>query len=330
VAEEVSYRAPRRTVISNVTGQPVDVELGELVSADYWVRQIQTAVRFAQGVKSALQAGARTFLECGPDGVLSALAADCVDDLAEVVLLPTLRKNQEESTSILNALAGLHVNGRKIDWTALIGDARTRRVELPTYAFQRQRYWLEVTKAPADIPSLGLSSTGHPILKAAATLGDGEGVLLTGRLSLKEHPWAADYGLFDTNVLPETAILDIALTAGLSVGSARVLDLTLAAPVVLPSTGGLALRMHLEAPDAEGRRVYSLHSRDESANGSVPWVRHAGGVLGPPGALEPSTRTNLQAWPPAGATRLEVSELYARLAARGLDCGPVFQGLTSA
>ena len=125
----------------------------------------------------------------------------------------------------------------------------------------------------------------------------------------------------------------MALAAGLAVGSARVLELTLAVPLVVPAKGGLRLQVQVEAADAQGRRALSLHSRDEAAsNGSGGWTRHAMGVLAAPGEAgrDRPAITLLEDWPPAGATPLDVADLYARVSARGLDYGPVFQGLRAA
>ena len=206
VADRLTYHAPTLTVISNVTGQVADVARGELATADYWERHVRRPVRFADGVRSAMQAGATAFLECGPHGVLCAMAAECValaedtnEGLDRITMVPSLREDQEEQKTILAALGALYVHGRSIDW-ASIAEA-TGQVDLPTYAFQRQRYWLEAPKSRGDIPSLGLSSIEHPILRVAIPLADSEGELFTGRLSLSEQPWLADHKVFDTVLL---------------------------------------------------------------------------------------------------------------------------------
>ena len=154
---------------------------------------------------------------------------------------------------------------------------------------------------------------------------------ISGRLSLSEHPWLADYKLFDRVILARTGIVELALSAGLAVGSPRVLELTLAVPLSVPDRGGLQVQVQVEAADAQGHRVFSLHSRGEASSvRSGGWTRHALGVLAGPELAMPEAAALpfLEEWPPAAATPLNVSDLYARLSARGLDYGPAFQGVT--
>ena len=122
--------------------------------------------------------------------------------------------------------------------------------------------------------------------------------LLSGRLSLSEHPWLADHKVFDSVLLPGTGMMGLALAAGLAVGIPTVLELTLAEPLVVPAKGGLRVQVQVEAADAQGRRALSLHSLDEAAsNGSGAWIRHALGVLGSAGEADRRAITLLEEWP---------------------------------
>ncbi|GAB3874926.1 hypothetical protein GCM10027610_144460 [Dactylosporangium cerinum] len=147
VAAGIRYQAPRIPIVSNLTGEPV-----EEYTADYWVRHVREAVRFADGVGWLAGNGVTRFLEVGPTGVLTAMVQACLAEQAGVVALPAVRRGRAEVESLLRAVAQLYVNGVDIDWTRLYADWGGRRVDLPTYAFQRERYWLY---APADGPAEG-------------------------------------------------------------------------------------------------------------------------------------------------------------------------------
>ncbi|MBI0301072.1 SDR family NAD(P)-dependent oxidoreductase, partial [Streptomyces sp. PRKS01-29] len=150
VAEGLSYAPPRIPVVSNVTGLVADAEA--LCSAGYWVRHVRETVRFADGVKCLAGQGVVTCLELGPDGVLSGMGQECVPD---AVFAPVLRGGREEVASVMEGLAQLHVRGRSVDWAALLAPARPRPVELPTYPFQREHFWLEASVTTAETGATG-------------------------------------------------------------------------------------------------------------------------------------------------------------------------------
>ncbi|MGF1430821.1 type I polyketide synthase, partial [Kitasatospora sp. LaBMicrA B282] len=142
VVAGLSFGEPQLSAVSTVTGAPVSGEWGD---PEYWVRQVREAVRFHDGVLALRDAGVTRFLELGPDGVLSALVRDCVSEEPQV-LAPVLRKDRGEVACFLGAVGGLHVSGVKVAWQF---PESARLVELPTYAFQHQRYWLLDDPRPA-------------------------------------------------------------------------------------------------------------------------------------------------------------------------------------
>ncbi|WP_328610174.1 SDR family NAD(P)-dependent oxidoreductase [Amycolatopsis sp. NBC_00345] len=311
VVEGLSFAAPRIPVVSNVTG-------ALMVSGDpeYWVRHVREPVRFADGVTTLLGEGARKFLELGPDGVLSAMA-ELPDD---AVMVPVLRKDRPEEISALSALARLHVHGVDVDWAPLFPGAR--RVELPTYAFQHSWFWPDALPETGDAAAFGLSATGHPLLTGSVELADDDGMLFTSSLSVRTHPWLAGHSVLGQVLVPGTAVLDLAIRAGDEVGCGRVVELTLAAPMVLPERGALQLQLSVSAPDDEGLRRIVVHSRPEHTG---TWTRNAAGLLGE--AETPALEFDATAWPPAGAVAVDVSGCYEQFADGGFAYGPVFQGL---
>ncbi|MGW0886211.1 SDR family NAD(P)-dependent oxidoreductase, partial [Streptomyces sp. NPDC002671] len=321
--EQLTYSVPRISVVSNLTGAPADV-----CDPEYWVRHVREAVRFADGVAYLAAQGVTACLELGPDGVLSGMGQDSAP---EMLFAPVLRKDRDESGSLLEALAQVYVQGQSVDWAALLTPARPRQVELPTYAFQRERYWLESVPAAGDVSSVGLGEADHPLLGAAVTLPDSDGCLFTGRVSARTQPWLVDHAVLGAVLVPGTAFVDLALHAGARFGCTRVDDLVLEAPLVLPENGGVQLQVVVGGPDDGGRRPVNVYARQESGDPDQPWTRHAGAVLttGPtetPGPVsdEPGV------WPPAGAEALDIEGMYERFALGGLAYGPVFQGVRAA
>ncbi|WP_268761728.1 polyketide synthase dehydratase domain-containing protein, partial [Frankia sp. AvcI1] len=157
-------------------------------------------------------------------------------------------------------------------------------MDLPTYAFQRRRYWLDFQAGAgtADVTDAGLDAARHPLLGAVVEHpGTGE-VVCTDRWSLRTHGWLADHAVFGAVVLPATAHLDLALWVGDLVGCATVEDLLLEVPLLLPATGDVQVRVVAGAADEDGRREVRVYSRAGTQAGTEGgWTRHATGNLAP-------------------------------------------------
>ncbi|MEU8633145.1 SDR family NAD(P)-dependent oxidoreductase [Amycolatopsis sp. NPDC048633] len=290
VVESFSFRPPEIQVVSGAVTDP-----------EYWVRQVREPVRFADGMRTLLALGVRSFVELGPDGTLSAMGQDCVGETG-AVLVPALRRDRPEPHSVVTALARVHGRGVPVDWTRYFADTGARHVELPTYAFQRKRFWLDAPREADDVTSVELAGV--------------DGLLLTKKLLLRSHPWLADHAVLGSVVLPGTALLELAVQAGDRAGCGRVAELTLHAPIVLPATGEIDLQVRVD-----DQRALTIHSRDGSE-----WVHNASGVLS--GGVPEAFR--LIDWPPSEADALDVAGHYDRLADAGLRYGPAFRGLRAA
>ncbi|RSN32712.1 polyketide synthase [Amycolatopsis sp. WAC 04169] len=320
VVSGLSFSEPRIPVVSTVTGRP---DPG-IASPGYWVRHVREAVRFHDAIRFAEAEGVRAFVELGPEGVLSAMANDFLED---TVLIPTLRGERPEVAALATTLGRLHVHGVGVDWAGVFDGVQASRVTLPTYPFEHRHFWLASTgTTTGDAAAFGLGEAGHARLGAAVPVPGGSGISFTGRLSLRTQPWLAEHVVLGTALLPGTAFVDLALHAGDRAGCGTVAELTLEAPLALPESGDVRLHVTVGEPGEDGGRTIEIHSRAGSAADDEPWTRHATGLLAPG---TPAASGNLASWPPDG-TELPVGDFYARLDGTGFEYGPLFQGLRAA
>ncbi|MFF1908761.1 SDR family NAD(P)-dependent oxidoreductase, partial [Kitasatospora sp. NPDC058218] len=318
----LSFESPTLRFVSTVTGAPVSEEIA---TPEYWVEHARKAVRFADAVSALHADGVETFVELGPDGVLSAMGSAVAP---AGVFVPSVRRDRDEPASVLTALAHAHVRGASVAWDAVFGRSRGPAVDLPTYAFQRRHYWLKEGTQSAGQVAAGFGAAGHPLLGAVVELPDSGGCLLTGTLALEAQEWLADHVVAGTALVPGTAFLECALRAGREVGCDRVAELALEVPLVLPERGGVAVQVAVAAQDEHGARPFSVYAR----RGEDAWVRHATGVLtgtvpGEPVSGLPGAEAG--GWPPAHAVPVDLADFYPRLAEAGFGYGPAFQGLRS-
>jgi acyl transferase domain-containing protein/acyl carrier protein len=317
VVDELTFAPPTIPIVSTVTGELVGEELG---TAGYWTRQVRGTVRFHDAVRTLEDRGASTFLEVGPDAVLTTLAADCLREPERAVLAPTMRAGRSEAVTVLGALATAQVRGLPANLAAVLPPAG--HAELPTYPFQRRRFWLEdAGPAAAEPASLGQRATGHPLLPALITPAGTGTVLLTGQLSVRSQGWLADHRVSGVPLVPGSVFVELALRAGQEAGLTRLAELTVGAPLALPADGAVAVQVSLGDADERGCRSVAVY-----AYGPDGWVPHATGMLSP-GTVAASRPTE---WPPAEAVPIDVSGLYAGLAEQGYEYGPAFRGLRRA
>ncbi|MEV7597135.1 type I polyketide synthase [Kitasatospora sp. NPDC089797] len=331
VLNGLTYQAPSLPLVSNLTGA-----LGaDFASPAYWVRHVRETVRFADGLRALRAAGATDHLEIGPGGVLTALVAQDPDqdpdqnpgqnpgqdpdEGADRVAVPALRPDRPEEATLLTALARLHVVGVPVDWARLFDGTGARCVDLPTYAFQRERYWPAPAARTGDVTGAGLRPAEHPLLGAVVSPADSAGVLLTGRLSPAAHPWLGGHRVAGAVVFPAGGFLELALRAADQAGCDRVERLTPGEPLVLPEAGAVVVQLVVGAPDEAGTRPLGCYARPEGEP-EGPWTCHATGTLamgsGRDGGFDASV------WPPAEAVAVEPDSCHDPL-----DHGPAFRTL---
>ncbi|TJZ95688.1 SDR family NAD(P)-dependent oxidoreductase, partial [Actinacidiphila oryziradicis] len=315
---QVSWQEPKLPVVSNLTGRLV--EPGDYADPAYWTEHVRRPVRFADGIAAAAEFGGSTFLELGPGAALTAMIEESAPDAR---CLAALRDDRSEQRSLLIAVAELFVRGGSVDWSALLPAGAGAGVELPTYAFDHQHFWLQSNGAATDAVSLGQVGLDHPLLGAAIELPRSEGLVFTSRLSLRTYPWLADHVIGGTVVVPGTGLVELAVRAGDEAGCSVLDELVIEAPLVVPERGGVRLQVTVGAAGADGARSVEVFSQREGGSDET-WTRHANGMLAT-AAKDGSSGFDFGTWPPPGADAVDIGTGYEVLADAGFGYGPVFR-----
>ncbi|MCW2568828.1 MAG: Malonyl CoA-acyl carrier protein transacylase, partial [Mycobacterium sp.] len=298
---DIRPREPDIPLVSTVTGKPLSARM----DARYWYENIRNVVRFAPAVRGLLDGGHDVFVEVSPHPVLT-LGISALQ--GSTTVLGTLRRDSGGLGQFLASAASAYTAGVTINWRALLPQART--IELPTYEFDRSRYWLPTPPAAACPPGVTVSS--HPLLGGEVELPGG-GILYTGRLSTDAQSWLTEHVVGGTAILPGTAFVDLALHAG-----GRLGELVLEEPLPVRDTD---IRMAV-GPAREGRRTVTIESRSDGT-----WTRHATGELTDAEDLaDAGAELTSCEWPP-DASAVSLHGAYQRLADRGYAYGPTFCGL---
>ena len=346
--------APRSAEVpfySTVTGGELDTAG---LDAEYWYRNLRQQVLFGPVTGVLLDAGHRLFVEASPHPVLTlGVEQSRAAHGAAATVLGTLRRDQDGPRELLAACARVHAHGARLDWARVLPAHRDGLVPVPTYAFQRRRFWPE-----SSAPGTTAGGSGHRMLGTTVPLAGEDGCVLTGRIALRTHPWLAEHTVADTAVLPGAAYVELAAQAARETNCGRLEDLTLLAPLVVPERGAVELQVAVGAPDAHGRRPLGVFGRPEAGEDEAPaeWQRHATGTLTAVldaagnsagaiagadegagagvgsgiGAGEPEGWSAGGVWPPEGAQPVDVGGVYDRFVATGVAHGPAFQGLRAA
>ncbi|MDQ0988601.1 type I polyketide synthase [Streptomyces sp. V2I9] len=307
VGDALSGIVPARTSIpfrSPLTGEVVP---GPELGADHWLRDLPEPepTRLDRALERLREEGFGAFVEVGTafEG-----ASGGVDRL-------------------WRAAATLFERGFPLDWERVLGSRGAGKVDIPTYAFQRRRFWLgELPAGPAAVTA-DQPADGHPWFDAITTLAGGGGHLFSGRLSLDDGPWLADHVVGGQVYVPGAGVIDAALFAARTAGADAVADLTLLEPVVLLPDRALRIQATVGDPDAHGRRPFAFHTQPEDTDEPLIWRQHATGACVIRAGVGVTPPPDLDDRPVTDARALDVEAFYGRALANGLDYGPAFRGL---
>jgi acyl transferase domain-containing protein/acyl-CoA synthetase (AMP-forming)/AMP-acid ligase II/NAD(P)-dependent dehydrogenase (short-subunit alcohol dehydrogenase family)/acyl carrier protein len=329
---ELSGIRPRSGEIpfySAVTGGRVE---GARLDGAYWYRNLRELVNFEAAVRALLADSHSTLVEVSPHpvsrvGVEQIIEASPESEDATVLLLDSLHRGKPEVERYLSALSKAYVRGVNVDWGPLFRGSPAKRVTLPTYAFQRRRFWLEPATSASSVRAAGLSAIGHPLLSARVPQAQDGGWICTGRISLATSAWLADHQLLDRVLLPASAFVELALTAAAGADPILLEELHLEVPLVLDEAVDTEVQAVVCDVGADGRRTFRIYARsaEDQLDGcsGAAWTCHCTGVLGQgPPPVQETARFAGHGWPPRDAEELDVGSLYDELAAVGYRYGP--------
>ncbi|MEP6491994.1 MAG: SDR family oxidoreductase [bacterium] len=328
-ASAISYGTQRVPVFSNLFGRRARV--GEMSNARYWTRHLREPVQFAAGFAAAVSEGFSTFLEVGPHTTLVGLGRQCFPDDGGL-WLPTLRRGYDDWEVLLGSLAKLYVAGARVDWAGFDRDYRRRRVALPTYPFERQRYWFSASTARSAPRASSASRVAalHPLLDRRINSPFVPDAIFETELSLDTLPWLGDHRVLGAAVLPATAHLEATWAAASLVfgdGVSAIEDVDIHDALVTPD--GSSRTMQLAVSPAEGDSArFRIMSAETGATGADAWHAHASGTV----SLKPEPRGGSTGDLAAIRARCGVSispeRLYDAVSARGIELGSRFRGVT--
>jgi acyl transferase domain-containing protein/acyl carrier protein len=333
IAERVQYHAPKRTILSNVTGLPAD---GQIASARYWVDHVRRPVRFADSIDHLYRQGNRWFLEVGPHPVLMGMGKHCITDVS-VNWLPSLKQGAPDWQVLLNTAAQLYVSGFPINWAEIDKGNHRTLLPLPTYPFQRRRYWIE--QAPVSASAANRSQhTGittndglmdiapmHPLIDEKIHSPVLQVIMFQKRFSPTSLRYLSDHRIFRTIVVP--GAFHISLTVGaaglLRPGHEIVLENLMFPQALAASDQDNFLLQVIFTPEDSDRFGFRLGRIED---GGDTWIEHAAGqVAFLPDIHDPSRTVDIEAIHRRCPEKIDGAAYYRRMATSQIHLGPQFQ-----
>ena len=325
VAKEITYSQPRISLISNITGSIAD---DSITTAKYWVNHILQPVKFAQSMETLQQQGYKLFLEIGPKPVLLGMGRQCLP--TEVgVWLPSLRPGVDEWQQMLSSLGQLYVQGAKVDWLGLDQNYNREKVVLPTYPFQRERYWLESNNSLLKKQYWLSGKNIHPLLGQRLNCA-GEQQIFQSLLGEDSPTYLRHHRVFDQTLFPTTAYLEMAKAAGnyqFKTPNLVIEDFIIKQGFILP-VGELISAQTIITPLENQSLQFQIFSQQEQENQEEPeWILHVTGKIKLDQTDTTLSKVNLEKYQRECSKSIEVKENYQKYREFGIDFGSSFQGI---
>ena len=322
-ANAVRFTAPRMRLISNVTGRLA--EASEVTRPAYWRRHVREAVRFGDGLRTLATLRPEVVIEIGPNPTLLAFTGSAFDEV-KPVLVPSLRKGRPDWEQMLEGLAAIYGAGMPIDWRG-VGEGTSRRVvDLPTYPFQRERYWFQTKSEAAPVDRTSSHPTGHPLLGNRLRCAASE-VIYETRISSDAPSFIQHHRLLDHVVLPATAYLDMLVAAARDVYRSDIIcvdDVTFTEAMLLEDDDAARVVQTVCGVASNGVVPVAISSLPEREAETDNWVRHVTAKVRIRDSSFPDGTTLLQARDRCTET-VAPEEFYAGLQQRGGEFGEGFR-----
>lgn len=328
-ARQIRYVPPQCALFSSMRLETIGED--NLLDANYWCWNLRNTVRFSDAMGKLYEQGYRVFLEIGPSPILVRMGSQCVP-IGKGSWLPSLREDRDDWQQLLETLGQLYVGGVDVNWNEFYRERRAHKVSLPTYPFQRERYWVDLPSRADRLPSPAIqgSGTGHPLLgrrlRSAVCLYEQQ-------LTAAAPSFLKDHRVFDQPVLPATAYLELALAAAaenLDGGQIAVKNLVLTQPLLLPEGESRTIQVMVteQLPDSASFRIFSLCPEGKQPHPA--WLLHASGDISV--EEEGTSHGSGSLVKPAEIQRrcgqeVEVEGYYESLRSRGLEFGHDFKGI---
>jgi myxalamid-type polyketide synthase MxaB len=325
-ARTVQYSEPRIEMLSNVTGRMVRKK--EVSCADYWCRHVLEPVRFKDSMETLYQKGSRLFVEVGPHPTLLSLVGQCLQDV-DCILLPSLRRGKDDWEQMLRSLGSLYVQGQRVDWQGFEGSRSHRRISLPTYPFERERYWPKLRQPEKKRPLS--ESSFHPLLGKPIRSSKSGNVIFDASFDLDDIPYLWDHQFFGKVVVAATVYLEMAYAAAGQVFDARqvqLIDFNIHAPLMMEK--GSAVSVQTVVSNIEKNLAYvEIFSNSGDGSGiNRTWKLHADARIE---VMEKEAKEgaghSLEHLKSLCPEELETDVYYTMLEDLGIYYGPSFRSL---
>ncbi|AFZ26504.1 polyketide synthase family protein [Cylindrospermum stagnale PCC 7417] len=332
VVRQISFSAPQIKLISNVTGK---VANSEVATPEYWCTHILKPVKFTTSMESLEHLAIETLLEIGPKPILLGMGQSCLPD-SNRIWLSSLHPDQDDWQVMLTSLAKLYMHGASVNWFGFDRDYLRYRLHLPTYPFQRQRYWVEADQGyptQAFFQNNGQDNQKlHPLLGQELCLAGTEEIRFQSQISPDSPVWLKDHSLFEATIMPGTAYLEMALAAGSIIAKSDnfcLEEVVLQQPMIWQENEFKTVQMILtpQSDRVYSFEIYSLISTTKNNNGKLSWMLHASGKLFFKEQKSVTEYMDLAALKAQCTQEFTIAELYRRFQEQDLNYGYSFRGM---